>query len=516
MPFNIKYKLPNQNGKNSNFDYSYENYFYLEGELTDEDIEKINKTIEDIKKTNKAGKCVIVYNSAGRKLDGTKGERDRIAPEQLFKITDKDVLFSDTTSYDYLNQDKFNNSYYKELTLHSARDLSFIYSRLDKIADYVNTQKEWSDVDKALYGFLKLGDMLQYEYKNKDHDDHMIDNNGRDFLRSLVCVLNHQYGPNGVCAGISDAYTTLLQRMGVDCEYVEKVGEHAWVNLILKDASGNFRTIPVDLTWAMTAMGNMNYTMKDVLRHFGMDEDFYEPYSNGTNPHGIPRNERILDSMGKAVTFPQEVIRSSFKKISKVLYSKKIDMIKNTAITEEGELYFAEHPEIGTKGLGFRAYILYFKGKDGSRRMKLLYADNDIDMSKVTYDEIDKALTKEQKGYLGDKSSNNRAWQEYEMLCDRSINPDLFQRADITTLDGSNIIAMLIGIGGPKNACHTGVDETGGSGEGPCLKADMVSMDNFQLTNEQLNEKEASGGFDREAQEKAAVQEAQVDRELSC
>ena len=473
------------------------------------DLRTDDLTDDDIKAINNAGNCVIIYNSAGRDIAGNPGVNQvKIDPAKLAKITNKNLLFSDTTGYNYVNKDQFNDNMHKDLTLHSAHDLWLIQNNLSVIEENVKNDNSLNDLDKALFTFLKFTDIFQYEYQNQDTSDHVFDDNGRDYLRSLACVLNHKYGKTAVCAGIALAYTKVLKELGVDCEFVEKPGDHAWVNIKIKDARGNERIIPIDPTWAVNAAENKNYTMRHVLLHFGLNPDFYEPDRiSGNNHHGIPESERILDANGKAVTLSKDEVKTSYQKIQKKLYSKEIKMQKNTAVPAEmGELHFAIHPDIASRGLGFTGYILHLKKPDGSIEMKLIYADNGVDMSACTWDEIQDALNNKQ-GFIDDKNTDYRARKTYEELCDTSKNDELFARTDI--LDGNKAIAMSIATG-TQFGSYTDVDSGGGVGA-PVMRVNRVENTLIaSLTPEQLTNMARQGEIPSRTNAEMQQREAEV------
>ena len=178
-------------------------------------------------------------------IPNTKG----ITSQMLRQIKSQNVAIRIAGGYDddrvrRRKDTVFNNGetgqYYIDAVIYTRNETIKIVEAMEKIE--AGMQQNWSELQKAIYVYdqLKTGIMYDPKYEQKFSSE----------IRSLRGLVTKQT----VCAGYSLIMKELMDRQGIDCEYVEGHthsngrGGHAW-NIL--NIGG--KKYPIDLTWDNTS-----------------------------------------------------------------------------------------------------------------------------------------------------------------------------------------------------------------------------------------------------------------------
>lgn len=134
-------------------------------------------------------------------------------------------------------------SYYEDCNIYTIEDIVNITAEMKKIESGI--MPEWSPIKKALYVYDRLREEIIYHPRYETQSSYEIRT-----LRGLI-------SKRTVCAGYAMIYKEIMDRLGIECHYVEgctteadskkDITNHAW-NLLKIDG----RFYPVDLTWDAT------------------------------------------------------------------------------------------------------------------------------------------------------------------------------------------------------------------------------------------------------------------------
>lgn len=229
----------------------------------------------------------------------------------------KDVLFNGGET----------GRYYTDAVIYTRNETIKIVEEMERIEKGINNN--WSDIQKLIYVYdrLKSGIMYDPEFEQRPSDE----------TRSLRGLLTRQT----VCAGYSMILKELMDRNGIDCEYVEGYtktdgsGAHAW-NIVNIDG----KKYPIDLTWDNSKYRSGNSKSYDWL---GQDVDRF------SESHFPDRSEKTQDYKQTLSQIDPEII-------------KKINNIVGV-----------------NRARDYRATTYYCRRKDGSRFIIAKIGDNKID-----------------------------------------------------------------------------------------------------------------------------------------
>lgn len=131
-------------------------------------------------------------------------------------------------------------SYYEDSIIYSVPTVMRIVHELELIEEGIESY--WAPIKKALYVYDYLRERLVYSKKSMMDDTFMV--------RTLRCLL----GNEAVCVGYSFVFKEVMDRLGIECYYVEGTTTyedykkhyvtHAWNLVKLGD-----NIFPLDLTW---------------------------------------------------------------------------------------------------------------------------------------------------------------------------------------------------------------------------------------------------------------------------
>jgi len=137
------------------------------------------------------------------------------------------------------SKDKYNSERYARRVTYNARDLKQIISQMEEIESSIPS--EWNEWQRAKYIYEKLGERISYNLNQAEYGNQQSSN--------LTILLSQK----AICAGYSLLYKEMMDRQGIECDYMRgkatvsstgKTEKHAWNVLRI----GGYN-VPVDLTW---------------------------------------------------------------------------------------------------------------------------------------------------------------------------------------------------------------------------------------------------------------------------
>lgn len=143
------------------------------------------------------------------------------------------------------NKSKYNQERYNRRVTYNARDVKQIISEMEEIESAI--PKNWNQWQKAKYIYEKLGERISYNFNKEEYASQQPSN--------LTILLSQK----GICAGYSLLYKEMMDRQGIQCDYIRGTGvvsstghseKHAWNVLNIDGYS-----VPVDLTWDAQRIG---------------------------------------------------------------------------------------------------------------------------------------------------------------------------------------------------------------------------------------------------------------------
>ena len=340
-------------------------WYYLDGELKEKDIEKLNPYPREI--------VLVVKNTKG------------LNPNLIRKLNSNHIQFSVVGGLNYFEKKKFHDTEYIERTLIDPIALSKIIEFFEKIESKI--RYSWTETQKCMYIYKILVEYFRYDdtwanqsisynYYNKEENEYY-----KDVTRSLYGVL---YG-RLVCSGFALVLKEALNRIGIKCCYQNKKGHHSWN---LAELDGKIRGL--ELTWDCYNKGKDNFC---AFSYFGLDKDFY-----GNKHHDI--SDEPEEKKYNIVPFTIEDIKHNFKVIirdSNILTQKFNEIVDNK----------------GNK-------IYYMQVEDGNIKTYMVYLDNklipiytDLEPQYLTKEKIISAINTNNNYILPLKNNSNNRYQAY-------------------------------------------------------------------------------------------------------
>lgn len=210
--------------------------YRVEGEITKEDVEKINAF--------KIRTNLVLQN--------TKGQSSEI----IKQINTDNVYFSILGGLDYYDKDKYNTTDYRKRTESNAKGLTEILQYFEKIESGINPK--WTDTQKCMYAYNALAVDIDYV---KDLNQDILSQGVTE--RSLNGILYNQL----TCAGLAKTFKEMMDRLEINCYYQNQRNVHDF-NVVELD--GKLRGI--DVTWDC----EQTKGEKCSFRNFGRDPKFYK------------------------------------------------------------------------------------------------------------------------------------------------------------------------------------------------------------------------------------------------
>jgi len=149
---------------------------------------------------------------------------------------------------------KYNEKRYELRTTYTVRQIKQIIGQMKLIEGSIPSS--WNEIQKAKYIYEVLGKRIEYNHNKAEYSSQQSSN--------LTILLSGK----GICAGYSLLYKEMMDRQGIQCDYIR--GEsgkdmHAWNVLTI-----NGKSFLVDLTWDANKM----HKGSQQLQFFGVDREF--------------------------------------------------------------------------------------------------------------------------------------------------------------------------------------------------------------------------------------------------
>ncbi len=175
-------------------------------------------TMQDVEALNADPNASVV-------LDNTAGQ----SAEIISKLKPH-VSIQIIGGYDGSKKAKYQQSRIQKRTMYTPEEVGKIITRFEELEAGIDPT--WSDLEKAAYMYIALGSSIKY------HEGHS------EKSRNLNVVLGQ-----GVCAGYAIVFKEAMDRLGIECDIINKTRTHTWNAIKL-----NGTWYPVDLTWDAEAI----------------------------------------------------------------------------------------------------------------------------------------------------------------------------------------------------------------------------------------------------------------------
>lgn len=219
-------------------------------------------------------------------------------------------------------------TYYEDSNIYNKSTMHDILKRIEEIESGI--MPEWSDMKKTLYIYDRLREEIIYhpDYEKQESFDIRT-------LRGLV-------SKKTVCAGYAVIFKEFMDRLGIECQYVEGSSSkekydkgqanHAW-NII--KIHGEY--FPIDLTWDA---GQYRQGKSDSFGWFSQIDLFkkrhyphsIEPVQDYDKLRGIKRSyvKRTIESFKKKKDYSESVIKLK-NTDGDVVYITQLERVRNVA-----------------------------------------------------------------------------------------------------------------------------------------------------------------------------------------
>ena len=219
---------------------NYKEEYIVTGQLTDEDIKRINEI--DTRTT------LTFNNTVG--LDS----------KTISKISNGNIVFSILGGLEPIINNKtamWNLTKYKNRTYLSPLGLATVLYFFESIEKELNPN--WTPMQKVMYVYNILATNIEYveEFDPEEYIDKGV------MPRSLNGLLYHKL----TCAGMSLVFKEMMDRLGIKCKFMNKQGSHDF-NLIEIDG----QIYGIDVTWDNCYKENKRICE---FKQCGRDKDFF-------------------------------------------------------------------------------------------------------------------------------------------------------------------------------------------------------------------------------------------------
>lgn len=296
-------------------------------------------------------------------------------------------------------KEKYNKEKYKRRVTYPARQLKQIIAEMKEIEKAIPT--DWNEWQKAKYIYETLANNIEYNHNKEEYSTQQSSN--------LSILLSRK----GICAGYSLLYKEMLDRQGIQCDYMRgraftssgQTGMHAW-NIVTIGG----KSFPVDLTWD----SNAKHKGEKELKHFG------------DNPEFLKNHIADLDEKQyNLVNFTKESINAiptdNIKLKKEYTHEEKIDII-NFAISKTYQKFRQSYDEEGTKIRLYQSIKDYIKDgritgftRNDNAREQLIQSIRPEDMiGLLTQNYVIKNMQEDNINYLNSAIKSNVEKYGYE------------------------------------------------------------------------------------------------------
>ena len=192
--------------------------FFVKGEITIEDVNKLNSLNQNI---------FLI-------LENTRGQNSEI----IKTIDSSKIKLSVMGGIDYIHKKKYVKDNYISRTIYTPKNLANIikiFETIERKIDY-----SWTETQKCMFVYKTLCESMFY-------GENQFFINGCDVARSNNALLYNL----AVCSGFALIFKEAMDRLGIECYYQNLMGQHSW-NAVKLD--GTYRLL--DLTWDVCTKSN--------------------------------------------------------------------------------------------------------------------------------------------------------------------------------------------------------------------------------------------------------------------
>lgn len=241
----------------------------------------------------------------------------------LSRISDEEMI---TVLGGLKGKEKYNQERYQRRITYPARQLKQIIFEMKEIERTIPTN--WNEWQKAKYIHEVLANNIEYNYNQEEYSTQQSSN--------LTVLLSKK----GICAGYSLLYKEMMDRQGIECEYVRgkaivssgKTGTHAW-NIV----TINGQSFGVDVTWE----AGEKFNGEQGLQYFGDNATFLQTHIADADEKKLNLVNYTKESINAIPTNDRKIKREYTPE-------EKIDII-NFAISETYEKFKEMYNEEETK-----------------------------------------------------------------------------------------------------------------------------------------------------------------------
>lgn len=245
--------------------------------------------------------------------------------------------------------------YFLDAVIYTRNETIKIVEEIEKIEAGIN--ENWSDIQKVVYVYDRLKSSIMYDPK--------FEQKLSEEIRSLRGLISKQT----VCAGYAMIFKEIMDRIGIDCEYVSGYtrsngnGSHAW-NIITIDG----KKYPIDLTW-----DNSKYRAGESNTYDWLGKDV-EEFSKKHFPH---KEEKTQDYTHTLSNIDPKLIKSIHSQINR---SKDYTATTYSGVRKDGSRFIIA--QIGDAKKNDKRYYRYYYADllpDGRKSKPLiLYSETNV------------------------------------------------------------------------------------------------------------------------------------------
>ncbi len=361
--------------------------YKVTGKLTNADVDKINSLGTDV--------LVVLNNTKNQEASIIGKFKDNIKIRIIGGLDEK-------------AKPKFDTREYYNRTIYTPLEVVGIITEFEKIEKAI--KPNWIDLEKALYMYDNLATNIIYE-QNESY---------RDEIRTLN-VMNSK---KAVCSGFALTYKEAMDRLDIECEYINKPHCHSWNAIKINGEYYN-----VDLTWEANLRQKGN---KDALFYFACDPSFSENIHHKADSSDMQVPSRCLP-IDEIVNAYYKVKYEDEKKLDwKLVREDKTSCCLSKIATTTKGLFVYAHSEIDSDNKLGDVNVIYSELDLNKVRKLSKEQKSHIKNKLLSKERIDLKL-KETNGYVGTSELRNNL---YCQVCYQNIKTPLqstYNREDNTS-----------------------------------------------------------------------------------
>ena len=334
-------------------------------------------------------------------------------------------------------------TYYEDANIYNKDTMIAILDNMKKIESGI--MPGWSDLKKALYIYDRLREEIIYhpDYEKQESFD----------IRTLRGLISKKT----VCAGYACIFKEFMDRLGIECHYVEgattvsdqkkEVTTHAW-NII--KIHGEY--FPIDLTWDA---GSYRQGQNDSFAWFSQVDRFkkrhyphiLEKVQDYNQLRGLKRSyvKRTMSSFNRKKDFSESVIKMRTSDDERVVITQ-LEKVRNIS-DRFNPIYRYAVSKVDKDGKYTDYRMVYSDANLLSTVSKLQWKKIDADSVEVkaftelfSYRNIDKCRNIG-SSYIGSVELNDKSSKEYKIINRKSIRDKYpYKSRQFSKNNGDNFI----------------------------------------------------------------------------